>query len=387
MIFRLLKIGGGRIGDDRGSVGVLVALVMFFVLGMLSMTYNTARLSTEKIRLQNAADAAALEHAAWQARGMNMIQNLNNEGFTGLCFADELICISCAFNVLREAFEIAGNVTPVPFNMVFKVLEVTLYGVIKAALFVAKWISRGLVGGVVSVLQTICQFTPIIGYMTAQELAQANGATPAGGASFEVAGVHFGAYAIGFAIRSPLTMFSLPVEREEFKDKEEKEKAPFITKNDSYRKTIEITNAASKRKELAKDVPEFDYKPMVSKKIEKAEGPIKWEMPSPVVWFCYRAKSEIRLAPLSAWDVGFDTKGQKEKKRFRLLDGHGGYGHMMALAAAQCITGDVVKQSVTAKKDSFCVQRPAGLGTGATAKLVPVASALSETFFGEFIYH
>ena len=71
-----------NLASERGSVGILVALVMFIVMGMLTMTLNTVQLSKEKIRLQNAADAAALEHAVWQARGMNQVQNINDEAYT-----------------------------------------------------------------------------------------------------------------------------------------------------------------------------------------------------------------------------------------------------------------------------------------------------------------
>ena len=75
---RILTILGARLKSDRGSVGVLIALAIFLVCGMLSMTWNTVQLSKEKMRLQNAADAAALEYCIWQARGMNAVQNIND---------------------------------------------------------------------------------------------------------------------------------------------------------------------------------------------------------------------------------------------------------------------------------------------------------------------
>ena len=49
---------------------------------------------------------------------------------------------------------------------------------------------------------------------------------------------------------------------------------------------------------------------------------------------------------------------------------------MIAIAAAQCVTGDVVAHSVTPAKAKNN-QRPAGFGTGATAKLVPVTTAFA----------
>ena len=68
-----------RLASESGSVGVVVALVIFLVMGMLTMTWNTAEISKTKMRLQNAADSAALAHAIWQARGMNAVQNINDE--------------------------------------------------------------------------------------------------------------------------------------------------------------------------------------------------------------------------------------------------------------------------------------------------------------------
>ena len=45
---------------------------------------------------------------------------------------------------------------------------------------------------------------------------------------------------------------------------------------------------------------------------------------------------------------------------------------MIAISAAQCVTGDVVPHSKKSEEDKTN-QRPAGFGTGATAKLVPVS--------------
>ena len=385
---RFLTFGARRLNDDRGSVGILVALVMFFVMGMLAMTYNTARLSTEKMRLQNAADAAALEHAAWQARGMNIVQNLNNEGFTALCFADELLTIACGINVVRFALEATERVTPPPVCYFFKVLEVTAYYIIKAMVWVAEWISNGLVGTVITYLQTICQYTtPIVGYISAQIFAEQNGAEAIGGygAHLDIGGTKFGAYALGAAVKDISTLFVLPIEREAFSNVTETAKAPFVTDNKLYKD--ELASKCGKRTDLKDCVPKFDFKPMVSKKLKNPKGPIKWVLPSPTVWVCYKDHSHIRLVSLNIWDQGFETNDPEKGKRDykRLKDGHGGYGRMIAIAAAQCVTGDIVKQSVTAKKDSFCTQRPAGLGCGATAKLVPVTDVLD--IAGGLIYH
>ena len=88
----------GRLASERGSVGVVMALVIFVVMGMMTMTWNTAQLSKAKMRLQNAADSAALAHAVWQARGMNAVQNINDEMYEALSLAAKRIYRSSALS-------------------------------------------------------------------------------------------------------------------------------------------------------------------------------------------------------------------------------------------------------------------------------------------------
>jgi len=389
MLTRILRIGAGRLKDERGSVGLLMALALFFVLGMLTMTYNTARISTEKMRLQNAADAAALEHAAWQARGMNMIQNLNNEGFTALKFSDELIRIAVPINAARFGFEMAAKIPGIGY--IFKAFEVICYHVVKGILMAADWIANVICGKMIYYIQAFLQYVPIIGYIGAQQLAQANGAEPIGGhgaALGSLSGASYGVFALG-ASTSLAQTFKLPVKRA-FEDGDEKTdedsdgNPPWYTDNKVYETMISATMGT--RTDLKEKLPTFKFNPMISVKLDEADGACKWELPSPCVWICFKGRSETRLMPLDVWDAGWKTE-KNNKAHKRLTEGHGGIGRMIAIAAAQCVSGDVVKQSVTAKKDSFCIQRPAGLGCGATAKLVPVSQALGESIVGKLVYH
>ncbi len=48
----LIRTCRERLASERGSVGVVVALVIFLAMGMLTMTWNTAQLSKAKMRLQ-----------------------------------------------------------------------------------------------------------------------------------------------------------------------------------------------------------------------------------------------------------------------------------------------------------------------------------------------
>ncbi len=70
-----------RLSNDRGVAMLYTAVICMFILAVFSLIYDVARISEDKIQMQNAADAAALEFATWQARGMNTVQNLNQEIF------------------------------------------------------------------------------------------------------------------------------------------------------------------------------------------------------------------------------------------------------------------------------------------------------------------
>jgi len=467
MMGRFLRLCGRRVGEDRGSVGILMALVLFFVLGMVTMTYNTARLSTEKMRLQNAADAAALEHAAWQARGMNLIQNLNNEGYTALCFADELIVIAVAVNHVRYAIEQAARYDPEPISRaILTGLEFLSFCVVKGMLMVADWVANIIAGKMIYYFQTFLKFTPIIGYINAQQLARLNGAESVGGAgaNFTVGGTTYGVYALGVSMVSVKTTFLLPVERafvstkgtrtetewkpteqkddgwvdvnkddvehdqqldgwedvnkndvereQEFDDWEKIDKEdvkddtkedteenmiehpPWKTKNKVYTQHITALADSKRLESLKKAVPKFDFTPMISTELKKAVGDLKWLLPAPCLWICYKDRSQMRLMPLTVWDAGYDTQKRRVSGTLTRLTndqyGHGGIKRMLVISAAQCVTGDVVKQSLTANKDKFCSQRPAGIGTGATAKLVPVSDALPSSVGNQIrklIYH
>ena len=97
-----------RLASEQGSVGVVVALVIFLVLGMLTMTWNTAQLSKAKMRLQNAADSAALAHAIWQARGMNAVQNINDEMYEALSLAVKLRNVAKVVEPIAIGFDAAS---------------------------------------------------------------------------------------------------------------------------------------------------------------------------------------------------------------------------------------------------------------------------------------
>ncbi|UCD84713.1 MAG: Tad domain-containing protein [Deltaproteobacteria bacterium] len=72
-----------RLGKDEGGQSIVfVAIVLIVLVCFLAVTINVGSQVSRKIRLQNAADAAALSGATWEARGLNIIAELN-EGIMG----------------------------------------------------------------------------------------------------------------------------------------------------------------------------------------------------------------------------------------------------------------------------------------------------------------
>lgn len=62
---------------DKGQVIVIVLLSCAFLMLFLAVTIGIGQTVNARIKMQNAVDAAALSGAIWQARGLNVISDLN----------------------------------------------------------------------------------------------------------------------------------------------------------------------------------------------------------------------------------------------------------------------------------------------------------------------
>lgn len=65
--------------DEEGQSMVFAALVLFVLACMLILVLNVGRGVHRGILLQNAADGAALTGAVWEARGLNLVAQINGE--------------------------------------------------------------------------------------------------------------------------------------------------------------------------------------------------------------------------------------------------------------------------------------------------------------------
>lgn len=358
-----------RLCSEDGSVGVVVAIFLFFALGLLTMTWNTAQLSKEKMRLQNAADAAALAHAAWQARGMNAVQNLNDEMYQSLAFASDLRIASAAFELSGQLLDAASFG---PWAFITKPLAIaahlagTLLGVVSGHLshiicdiflkYLALFYAKG---------------SSLLGLWSAQQLAALNDADPLATLG-SVAGSRLGLYTLGLSWPF-LDAFMLPIAQESKSDKPWKVgdlDFPFSSAPPPW-STLYKTFKTSKG---------WEVKPFISKR-GNATGVNA--LPGPTLWVAFKLDRHVQTLPLDPF-IGKDADG-------KLPDSYKMHSMpLFAVAAAKCVTGDLIPVSRKTESDKTN-QRPAGFGAGATAKLVPVsdvfANKIASGIVGAIIYH
>ena len=366
-----------RLASERGSVGVVMALVIFVVLGMLTMTWNTAELSKAKMRLQNAADAAALTHAVWQARGMNAVQNINDEMYEALTLAVKLRTIARVVETVAMTFEAASAIPIV--GPIFKGLAVAMHTIGVLTGGAGGWMAARICKYFLKYLAMVyAKGASLLGVWNAQQLAAQNEADPlakldATETTADADSWHFGLYTLG--ISWPMKdAVMLPLEES---GKAEVNKEPWKSSKISI---FEASTSPWKQiYKMAGAGEAWEIKPYVSKRGDKEGIEVKTEtkdgketktgddrgiLPGPTVWIAFKLGRNIQALPLD----GFWNAGDKDRWTHKLP--------MFAVAAAQCVTGDVVPHSKKTKKGEVN-QRPAGFGTGATAKLVPV----SEVFY------
>ena len=376
-----------RLGDESGHVGILMAMALFVVVGMLMMTWNTAQLSKEKMRLQNAADSAALGFCTWQARGMNAVQNINDEMYVALSIADKLLSIAIGFETGALACEALEGV---PFvGVAFRIAS--------HAFHIIALLTGGTSGLLASricpwILKPLGYFyaygSAALGWWGAQQLASKNRADPIGNLSktftLGKSSWSLGLFAIGVSFPLADTVV-LPVEPSE----DEGKKSPWTRQATSLKigskqgNVFQFTHhGVYKKIHKALGTGEgWEVNPWVSKTEKDEKGNDAPRTPGPSVWIAYKSQKHIEALPLDQWK----PKGSKFVKGVHSMP-------MFAVAAAQCISGDVVAHSKKPGK-SDVNQRRAGFGTGATAKLVPVATAVGELnkyvgkAVGAAIYH
>src|SRR5262249_54007585 len=99
--------------DDRGTISVLSVITVFALTIVLGMVINAGRNVDEKVRLQNAADAAAYSGGAVVARGLNALAFSNHlEG--------EIFGLVAVFRAMRD---MGPEKDPTTLNFEYAVLD------------------------------------------------------------------------------------------------------------------------------------------------------------------------------------------------------------------------------------------------------------------------
>lgn len=344
-----------RLISEDGSVGVIVAIFLFFALGLLTMTWNTAQLSKEKMRLQNAADSAALAHAAWQARGMNAVQNMNDEMYSSLDSALFLRTASAIFEGFAQVLDAASLG---PWGFITKPLAIathligTLLGVVSGHL------SHVICGVFLKYLALFyAKGSSLLGIWSAQQLAGLNDADPLASLG-TYSGYRLGLYSL-FLSWPVKDAFMLPLALEAQSDKPWKVgdlDVPFSSAPSPWSSIYKAFKTSKG----------WEVKPYVSKR-GNASGVNA--LPGPTLWMSFKLDRHVQTLPLDPF-IGKDADG-------KLPDSYKANSiPLFAVAAAKCVTGDVIPVSKKTEADKTN-QRPSGFGTGASAKLVPVSDVFS----------
>lgn len=362
--------------DERGVAFYYTAIILFFILSILTVIYDVSRVSEKKTQMQVAADAAALEMAVWQARGMNMVQNLN----------DEIYDIDEALTII---YGIAGGITAAGIALE----ALSWIPVIGEALEAAGEILEALAAVMAQVayythkLFVVCFLGPLrtfyvygsmlFGYIGANNVAYANGAeriipkitggSGGGGIIHEIIGFikreindMTGQFvAIGIPT-SPYAAIYLPLSQEDAKSLPLNVKNPEGVGGKAWTALMLILCANQDLEEYCGGGGE-----------EASGGEVGGEDPTSLFWvddyYASRDSESLKIAPMiwmvhASSDVGLISE--------YLIGGNASEDTkipILAYAVGQALGGNVTKKS-----DDDNPYRPVGKGVSADAFLVPM---------------
>jgi hypothetical protein len=327
------------LGDDRGVVMYYTAIFACFILALSSLTFDVAKVSEDKMQMQHAADSAALEMAAWQARGMNMTQHLNDEIYD----IDKLILL--AYTSVAAATAIG-----IPLRALWGIGYI-IEGVAAPIAYIARFVRLTTVVLFLKPIRFVyANGSVVMGYIAANNAAIANKADPiipatlvnpgSGGIPGFIAKLlkpMLKNFAAAGVPTSTDMLVMLPLESKETQN------LPLNSKK--FKAVINIMLKNTFIYPKSADFWHWNDKYYRSKsKFDNKELP-------PMVWFCKKDKT---MGILSQYFIG------------------GGSPHkipIMAYAVGQAKGGNVVKRNPKTHQ-----YRPSGYGTGSDAFLVPFDS-------------
>lgn len=111
--FRLVSRARSLRGDERGSLTLLAGMMVFLVTIFGIIAFDTNMAIYNRIVAQNAVDSAADSAALWQARGCNLLQQLNNLHYDvdiAACIAEGVAATACIASAALLVAELAADV-------------------------------------------------------------------------------------------------------------------------------------------------------------------------------------------------------------------------------------------------------------------------------------
>jgi hypothetical protein len=106
MKHKLTKFARRLLADTDGQVIFFVVLMLIVLLGFMLAIPNVTQVTTQKMRMQTAADAGALTAATWIARGLNLSANMNH----GIrCMGDWMTALTASAALAFALDTVAGT--------------------------------------------------------------------------------------------------------------------------------------------------------------------------------------------------------------------------------------------------------------------------------------
>jgi len=182
--FKLLARVKTLRSDERGSLTLLAGMMVFLVTIFGVLAFDTNMAIYNRIVAQNAVDSAADSAALWEARGCNMLQNLNNLHYDvdlALGIAEDAASAACiasavllAAELAADAFFGAGEAVIRPIRMATCVVCATMPFIDDA--------QQQFYALIMPVEQAIVDATPYIAFANANACARGSGADTVGDA-------------------------------------------------------------------------------------------------------------------------------------------------------------------------------------------------------------
>ena len=163
--------------DEHAQVMVMTA-VMIFIMGMFAIsTVNTSTQIYNRIRVQNAVDAAADGYALWQARGANFAQHLNDLHYDLVLAAYIAEMAACVIRLTVCLGLNLARFNPFCWYCTDGAYRLCCMGTSVTIEFIEN--AQYIVSDIILLLQSITDtIFPLLGFLIANSLANGNGADP-----------------------------------------------------------------------------------------------------------------------------------------------------------------------------------------------------------------